>query len=148
MGSGVLFAIEVGATVAAAGEQAEATSRQEKALDEQSKNTQLQYLQKSNSRLSQLTTILGQQEAIETTKGVSLGSASFNAIQRQTFNISQKRQTNLNLEEKANQAAIASKKQNLESSLFASLFGDVAGAASAGSAIKSNTPAKSKGGGL
>ena len=125
MGTAVMIGLMVASTAAEAEEQSQAASSRDAALTEQSKNTQLQYLQKSNSRLSQMQTLLGQQEAMQSTSGLSMGSASFNAIQRSTFDISQKHQANLTAEEKAKQGIISAQKANLNNSLFAQLFGDV-----------------------
>jgi|2_EtaG_2_1085320.scaffolds.fasta_scaffold41576_2 hypothetical protein len=135
MGVGALIGLTIAVSAAKGVEQAVSVSREKDALDEQSKNSQLQYLQKSNSRLSQLQNLLAKQQAVETTTGLNLGSASFNAIARSTVNISQKEQKNLDIEETSKQAAISSAKSNLDKSLFSQLFGDVAGAAESSALI-------------
>ncbi len=137
---GATLAFEVGSlVVTTAGsfiERQNAADIQSAQLDEEGRTSRLQYLQKSNSRLNQLQNILSKQTAIETTRGVSLGSASFGAIQKKTFITGEKQQATLSLDERIKQQQIVQQKAQLQDSLFAQLFGSGARAVSEGAAIE------------
>lgn len=135
-GEEVIAGVMVASEMVKGYEQYQGARSQTVVLDQQSQMQQLQYLQKSNSRLDQIEKLLDTQEAVETTKGVSLSSPSFLAIQRNTLNTGAKELENLKTEEQLRKENIENKRRNINNSLFASIFGDVSDAAGKASALK------------
>ena len=120
--AGVAAASEVGKMSM----QAKMAEEKEYALDLQAKQQTLQYQQKTLSNYDVLQKVLDAQTAQMTVRGTAFASPSFNAIQRATFNVSSKKQKNLDIENDIAQSNIESEKSNVKSQLYASLFGDVA----------------------
>ncbi len=125
----VMAAIAGGAEIGKMGSEYAAAQEQEKALDMQGKEQTIEYQQKSLNNLDAVDKVLQAQEAMESTRGVAFSSPSFNAIQRATLNIGAKNQRNLDTEKSLMDENIDIEKQNVKTSLFASLFGDVANTA-------------------
>lgn len=97
-----------------------------KALDLQSKASTIRHNQEVLSNYDILERTLSTQLAEASAKGVGLGSLSFEAIERDTFNKISKEEKNLNLEESLFQRGINIEKSNVKKTLYASLFGDAA----------------------
>jgi len=106
--------------------QTKAASSQRKALDLQSKQSALKYNQEQINNLDILEKTLQAQEAEATTRGVSLSSQSFSAIQADTLAKGGKQAENLEMEESLYQRGLGIEKKNIKKTLFANLFGDVA----------------------
>lgn len=119
--AGVSVASELGKAVA----QKNAADSKTAALDLQGKELMLQTEQKSLSNYDVMEKVLDAQIAHQTTTGTTLGSPSFNAIQRETFNIGGRRQSNIDIEGDIAQENIKLEKDNVRNTLFAQLFGDV-----------------------
>lgn len=105
--------------------QTEAASAKEDALALQAKQQQLQYQQKKIANLDLLENITQQQIAQATVRGYTLDSPSFNAIQRDTFNVAARRSRNLDVEESILDRNNAIERANVKRTLYAQLFGDV-----------------------
>lgn len=105
--------------------QFKAADAKESALDLQSKQQMLQYQQKKISNLDMLDKITQAQIAQATVRGYSLDSPSFNAIQRESFNIAGRTSKNLDIEESILDRNNAIEKANVKRTLYAQLFGDV-----------------------
>lgn len=121
-----LVVMAVTAEGAKAFSQTKAASSQGKALDLQSKQSALKYNQEQINNLDILEKTLQAQEAEATTRGVSLASQSFAAIQADTLAKGGKQSENLEMEESLYQRGLGIEKKNIKKTLFANLFGDVA----------------------
>ena len=144
---GIEVAAIVLATVATAGKigfEAKAAQEKEGALDLQAAQTKLQTQQKTLQNYDVMEKVLDAQIAHMTTTGTAFSSPSFNAIQRDTFNIGAKNQANIDIEGDIIQANIKKEKQNVRNSLYAQLFGDTASFASASIGAYQKMPTKSK----
>lgn len=106
--------------------QTKVASSQRKAIDLQSKQSQLKYNQEQINNLDILEKTYQAQEAEATTRGVSLASQSFAAIQADTLAKGGKQAQNLEMEESLYQRGLGIEKKNIKKTLFANLFGDVA----------------------
>lgn len=106
--------------------QTKAASSQKKTLDLQSKQSQLRYNQEQINNLDILEKTLQTQEAEATTRGVSLASQSFAAIQADTVGKAGKEAANLEMEQSLFKRGLAIEKKNIKQTLFSNLFGDVA----------------------
>jgi len=95
------------------------------AINLQAQEQQLAYEQKSISNLDLVKKTLDTQEAMMTTRGVSMNSSSFNAIQRNTLNIGNKTNENLDIEKSFMDLNIENEKRNVKDKLQADLFGDI-----------------------
>lgn len=138
-----ITAIAAVATAAEAGKayfQGKAADASEDALELQSKQQQLQYQQKTISNLDMLDNITQQQIAQATVRGYTLDSPSFNAIQRESFNIASRTQKNLDIEESLLDRNVAIEKANVKRTLYAQLFGDVVDTAKTSAAIYGKMP--------
>lgn len=136
----VVAGVQVASTVAKADAQQAAAEAAEKSLDLQAKQQELQYQQKTLQNLSAVEKVLDAQTAMMTTRGVAFSSPSFNAIRRNTINVSSRQQANLDIEEDIAQQNIKIEKQNVKDTLYAQLFGDVAEAGQAAFSMYSSTP--------
>lgn len=138
-----ITAIAAVATAAEAGKayfQTKAAGATDEALELQAKQQQLQYQQKTISNLDMLDNITQQQIAQATVRGYTLDSPSFNAIQRESFNIASRTQKNLDIEESLLDRNVAIEKANVKRTLYAQLFGDVVDTAKTGAAIYGKMP--------
>jgi hypothetical protein len=115
-------AMEVGKGVM----EVQAAKAQENALDLQAKQNELQYQQKTLSNLDSLDKVIQHQTAQMTTRGVAFSSPSFNAIQRNTENISARQQKNLDIQKSFLDANVDIEKRNVRNTLYGQLFGDAA----------------------
>ena len=115
--------------------QNEAANEQIEGLNLKSDFQILQSQQKRLSTYSLLEKTLAQQKAEVSTRGVSFGSPSFNAIQRETTNIGQRELGNQEIEQEFMHRNIQIEKSNVRKSLYASLFGDVADLAITGAKL-------------
>ena len=136
----VLGGVAVASEVGAASEQSKAATAETQALDLQSKEMALQTQQKTLSNYDVMEKVLDAQTAHMTTTGTAFSSPSFNAIQRNTLNIAGKQQKNTEIEGELEQENIDVEKQNVQSKLYAELFGDVAQGASAAFSMYSKMP--------
>lgn len=107
---------------------AEADSKKE-VLNLQSKQNEIQYNQKRLQTLNTLDTVVQHQQAQMTVRGTSFNSASFNAIQRNTENISSEELSNQNMQKSLFDRNIQVEKNKVNQTLFAQLFGDAMTAA-------------------
>lgn len=112
----------------------------EDALALQAKQQTLQYQQKKISNLDMLDNITQQQIAQATTRGYTLESPSFNAIQRNTFNVAARTSKNLDIEESILDRNNAIERANVKRTLYAQLFGDVVDTAKMGADIYGKMP--------
>lgn len=135
-----LMAVAGGATVAKMGAEREAAQQQEEALDLQGKQLQIQSQQKQLGNLDTMEKVLDAQTAAMTTRGVAFNSPSYNAIQRATLNIGAKQQANTELEGSISEANLETEKANVQSKLWADLFGDTANLAFTAATLKSKAP--------
>lgn len=136
----VMAAVATGATVAKMGVEANAAQQKEKAIDLQGEQQQIQYQQKTLQNLDVMEKVLEAQQAAMTTRGVAFSSPSFNAIQRATLNIAQKRQRNIETEYGFGEANLDIEKQNVKTALYAQLFGDTASLAMTSASIYAKKP--------
>lgn len=120
----IMIGVLGGLSIAKAGMQMLGAEAQEEALALQEKQMELQYQEKTLSNLSTLQKVLDAQIAQATVRGYSLDSPSFNAIQRETFNIGGREQKNLEMSKSLMEENFEIEKQNVRNSLYAQLFGD------------------------
>src|SRR6185436_15926462 len=123
-----------------AGYKMDAADAAEEGLDLQSKQQTLHYQQKALNNYAITEKILDRQVAQATTRGISMSSPSFNAIQRNTLNISAKEGANLDIEEALAKSNIDVEKANVRRSLSASLFGDIFETAESFASISTKMP--------
>lgn len=109
-------------------------------LNTEGKEQTISYQQKTLANYDSLQKLTDAQTAEASVRGFSLGSASFNAIQRASVNKAAKEQQNLNLTEDIVQNNITTEKKNVADSLFAQLFGDVVGVAKGAGGIAGSMP--------
>lgn len=138
----VMGAISVASEVGKSGAEIAAANEKQQALDLQGKQLQLQTQQKTLSNYDVMEKVIQAQEAHMTTTGAAFSSPSFNAIQRQTLNITSKKQKNINVEDELAQNNLETEKKNVRTSLYAQLFGNVAETANAGYNIYNKAPKK------
>jgi hypothetical protein len=117
--------VAIGATEGKMFFEYKAASEKENALDLQAKQMAIQTQQKTLANYDLLEKVVDAQIAHMTTTGTAFSSPSFNAIQRNTFNIVSKKQKNVDLEGELAQENIKIEKRNVRNSLYAQLFGDV-----------------------
>lgn len=104
----------------------QAAQAQEHALDLQAKQNEVQYQQKTLNNLESLDQVLQHQTAQMTTRGMAFSSSpSFNAIERNSVNITARQQRNLDIEKSILDQNTELEKRNVKNSLYAQLFGDV-----------------------
>jgi len=116
--------------------------QQEQALKLQSEQNELQYQQKTLANYDLTNQILDKQLAQVSTRGVGIGSASFQATQINTANISAKNERNLNTEESIFERNSAIEKANVQMTFAAQIFGDAADFASDVISARSKIPSK------
>lgn len=138
-----LAAIAAGATIAKASAEKESEQANLSAINQQSKLLALQYQEKTIHNLEMTDKILQHQAVQLSTRGVSYSSPSFNAIQRETLNISSKNQSKLNTEKTLADQGLEIERRNVKATLHAQLFGDVAGFAFGAFSAYENFPTKS-----
>jgi hypothetical protein len=136
--AGVSVASEVGKSVA----ETEAAKQKEQAIDLQGKQLQLQTQQKTLSNYDVMEKVLDAQTAHMTTTGAAFSSPSFNAIQRETLNITARKQKNIATESELAQENLDIEKQNVKTSLYAQLFGNAADTAMSVASFASKAPKK------
>lgn len=119
-----------------------AAGSRSRSLDLQKDQGILAHQQKTLANFENMQKVLDRQVAEATTRGIGLGSPSLEAIQRNTVNVGAKNAKNLDTENDIFQSNIAAEKSNVKSTLFAQLFGDVAGTASDFAAVRAKMPAK------
>lgn len=95
----------------------------------QSKQSTIKHQQEVLSNYDIVEKTIASQVAEASSKGVGLGSLSFEAIERDTMNKVAKENKNLEIEESLFQQGINIEKKNVKKTLHASLFGDIAGSA-------------------
>jgi len=139
-----LVAIAAGATVGKMSAEKQAEQSNLSAINQQSKLLQLQYQQKTMANLALTDQMLSKQAAQLSTRGVSFDSPSFNAIQRETFNIAGKKQSNQNTEQSIAEQSLNIERQNVKSTLHAQLFGDAANLAFTALQLGNAMPTKGK----
>lgn len=135
---GVAAAAETGKAIS----EVASAKQKEQALELNAKEMKLQAQQKTLANYDKVQSVLEAQEAAMTVRGVAFSSPSFNAIQRATLNIASKEQKNIDTEAAITQANIELEKQNVRTTLFAQLFGDVAATASAAAGVYAKAPKK------
>ena len=121
-------AISTAATVAGLYETALSGQSQLEQISIQNKQRELQMTQKKASVYSETEKVLDRQIAQSTVSGITLDSPSFNAIQRETMNISSKNIQNINTEEEFNEYNTKAEKENVRRTTYARLFGESASA--------------------
>lgn len=138
----LLLAALAGTTVLKGYFQASAEEEQQKALDFQLQEQHLQYQQKRLQNYDLAERVLSTQKAQAAARGVSLGSSSFNAIQRNAFNSSAREAGNLDTEEDILTKYNKSEKSNVRNTLYAQLFGDAASAIKDAYSVSNSAPTK------
>lgn len=141
----VTATIAVGAEVGKAAFQIAGASSKREALDLQAKQLQLETQQKTLQNYDLMEKTLDAQAAHMTTTGLAFSSPSYNAIERNTINIGAKRQKNIDIEGEVSQQNIKTEKENVNNTLYAELFGDVAQVAGSAFSVASKMPTMSGG---
>lgn len=126
IGGYALAAIAAGATIGKMSAEKEAEQANLAAIKQQSQLLNLQYQQKTLQNLDLTDKMLSKQAAQLSTRGVAFSSPSFNAIERETVNVSGRKQSNLNTELTLGEQGLEIEKSNVRRTLHAQLFGDVA----------------------
>lgn len=134
-------AIIAGLAIAGEGfEQYSAAEAKSSALELQGKEVELQTAQKTLANYDAMQKALEAQIAHMTTTGLAFSSPSFNAIQRNTLNTGAKNQANIDIEGDIASANVEFEKANVQSTLWAQLFGDTAQAATMGYKLYNESP--------
>jgi len=136
----ILAGVAVGAEVGKGVMEVNAANEREKALDLEGKQMQIQSQQKTLANYDVMEKVIDAQIAHQTTTGTAFSSPSFNAIQRNTLNIGEKKAKNLELEGDVAEENIEQEKRNVRNTLFAQLFGDVATSAESAASFTSKMP--------
>lgn len=118
------LAIAAGAIAGKAVSQIKAANAQQEAIKLQSEQQQLQNQQKMLSNFDLMKRVLQRQEVQASAKGIALSSPSFEAIQRETFNVGAKQESNLAVEKSLLERNADIEKGNVRNTLYAQLFGD------------------------
>jgi hypothetical protein len=142
--SATLAGVGAAATVGKMAAESSAAQATLKGLELQRKQSEVQYQQKTLANYDLMEKVLDAQKASAGVKGFALSSPSFNAIQRETYNVGTREQKNIEIEKNLAQANIAVEKENVKKSLFSSLFGDVLGLASIGQSLFKSIPTKTE----
>jgi hypothetical protein len=130
------------ATVGKAVFQSQAAEERKQSINLQAEQELLQYQQRTLSNYDVLQKVLATQEAQATTRGVKLGGGSFEAIQRNTFNVAGRKQENIEAEHNIFQHNVKAERMNVNNTLFGQLFGDVAEETMDFAALKEKLPTK------
>jgi hypothetical protein len=136
----VMATVAVGAEVGKSVAQVQVSKQQDKALELQALQQELQTQQKTLSNYDVMEKVLDAQIAHQTITGTAFSSPSFNAVQRETLNIGSRKQRNIDIEGELAQENIALERKNVRTSLYAQLFGNAANAAMAGFSVYSKMP--------
>lgn len=118
--------ISVAANIAGMYETTLAEQAQIEQINIQAKQKELQLTQKKSSVYDNTQKVLNRQIAQATTRGIGMNSPSFNAIQRNTLNMSSKQFDNLNTELELTEYSAAAEKENARNTAHAQLFGQTA----------------------
>ena len=122
----VAAGISAVATIAGMYETSLAGEARQAQLSIQNKQRELQLTQKKSSVYSATEKVLDRQIAQSTVRGTTLDSPSFNAIQRETMNISSRNLANIQTEEEFNEYNLNAEGENVRRTTHAKLFGDTA----------------------
>jgi len=122
-----LIVLGVAATTAKGVAQYSASQQKLQSLDLMQEQNVLRHQEKTLANFETSQKILDAQLSEATTRGIGLGSSSLEAIRRNTYNTESKRQSNLDIEESILERNTKAEKSNVKSTLYAELFGDVAG---------------------
>lgn len=114
----------------------EARLEKERAIDLQAEERMLQYQQKTLANYAVTNKILDAQLASASARGVGLGSPSLEAIERNTANVSARRQKNLDIEEDIFERNAEIEKKNVNDTFFAQVLGETASFASQAYGLK------------
>ncbi len=106
--------------------QGSAASAEEEAIELRTQQSILQNQQKTLSNYDVLQKVIDRQILQATTKGIKLSSPSFDAIERNTFNVGAKEANNLKLERDFIERNADVEESNVRKTLYAQLFGDIA----------------------
>jgi hypothetical protein len=136
----IMAGVAVGAEVGKGVMEVNAANEREKSLDLEGKQMQIQSQQKALANYDVMEKVIDAQIAHQTTTGTAFSSPSFNAIQRNTLNIGEKKAKNLELEGDIAEENIEQEKRNVRTTLFAQLFGDVATSAESVASFTSKMP--------
>jgi translation elongation factor P/translation initiation factor 5A len=135
-----LFVLAVGAKTGESYEESQAASEKSRALDIQGKEIRLSTEQKTLANYDAMEKVLQAQIAHMTTTGLAFSSPSFNAIQRATYNTAAKSAKNIELMGDIQEENTRIEKENVENTLYAQLFGNVASTAVAGTSLYTKMP--------
>lgn len=140
----VLVAMDAVAQAGKGYMQYQAAGARESAIDQEMKESRLQFQQKTIANYDQMQKIMEAQEAEISARGVSMDSPSFKAISADTYNIGSRQQRNLDLEQRVQQTNLRLEKENVKKTLYAQLFGDTSTLAKDAFDIYAKTPSKGK----
>lgn len=141
----ILASVALGAEVGKVGFEIAGAASKREALDLQGKQLQLETQQKTLQNYDLMEKTLDAQTAHMTTTGLAFSSPSYNAIERNTINIGAKRQKNIDIEGEITQRNIEIEKENVNNTLYAQLFGDVAQAAGSAFSVSQKMPTMPQG---
>lgn len=136
----LMATVAAGAAVGKGVAQTAAASQKQEALMLESKEKQLESQQKMLSTYSLVEKTIDAQNAAISVRGVTANSPSFQAIERHTFDVGARRLKNLELEEDITQANFRTERENVQSKLYAELFGDVEEGAKNAASIYGSMP--------
>ena len=117
--------LEVGGEIAAGIERHIATEQALKALSLQEKETTVQYQQKTLANYNRMQQYLSAQTAEAVTRGVGFNSASFNAIQRNTVNVTAREQKNLDVDYQIAKSTFAAKREAANEQFWGGTTSDI-----------------------
>lgn len=106
----------------------------------QSKQRQLQLTQKKTSIYDQTLKVLQRQTAQATTRGIGMDSPSFNAIQRQTLNLSSENLQNVNTQQELLDYSAKAERESARNTMYAKLFGQAGSMAMSFGALRAGQP--------
>lgn len=138
----VMAAVAVAGAVGKSVAEGASANSKESALDLQGKEAQLQSQQKTFSNYQAMQKVIAAQMAHQSVTGTTFGSPSFEAIQRETYNIAGRNDENIDLESEIGQNNIKLEKDNVKTTLYAQLFGNVSDLAMGGFNAFNKAPMK------
>lgn len=100
-------------------------TEKENQINLQAEQQRLQYQQKTLANYDLTNKILDRQLVEASAKGVSLGSPSLEALQRNTLNVGAKKELNLETEEGIFERNIRVERENVENTMTAQLLGNL-----------------------
>lgn len=115
----------LGATIASIGEASAGEKASLEQINLEQKQRQLQLTQQKISVYDAVQKTVDRQEAESTTRGISMDSPSFNAIQRQTMNIGSENLQNIKTEQEMTDYNAKAQRENVKNSMYAQIFGSV-----------------------